>query len=96
MRESAALGFLEPHTIANVQRGNNGWVYTVVARANRSTSVGSFGERRSMVNSALMVFEECEFVNMCEALLLAKAWHERQLAAILSKLQSHCDIGTSG
>lgn len=97
MRESAVLGFLEPHTINSVYMGQDGWVYTVLAKSTTMSSVGSFGERRSMVNGALLQFNECEFVNLCQALLLAKSYHERQLNAINSKLQSHCDdyTGTS-
>jgi uncharacterized Fe-S radical SAM superfamily protein PflX len=97
MRESAVLGFLEPHTIAGVQRGQNGWVYTVIARPNQPIAAPHFGERRSMVNGATMYFQECEFVTICEALELAEAYHLRQLAVIQSRLRTYCvSAGTTG
>lgn len=94
MRESAVVGFIEPHTISGVIRGQNGWVYTVVARPNHPAHAPHFGERRSMVNGATLYFQECEFVDLCEALTLAESYHLRQLINIRSRLHTYCNVGT--
>lgn len=100
MKESAALGFLEPHTISGVYRGQGGWVYTITVRPNMPVNSPHFGERRSMVNGATLHFQECEFVGLCEALSLAESYHVRQLDLIRARLNTYCTevstVSTSG
>lgn len=94
MRESAVLGFIEPHTISGVHRGPNGWVYTVAVRPNNPISAPHYGERRSMVNGATIYFEECEFVGICEALTLAETYLLQQLNVVQNRLHTYCGVGT--
>lgn len=55
------------------------------------------GERRSLVNGAVIHFEECEFIDLCSALLLAETYHQNQLNAIRTRLAMYCSTtGTSG
>jgi len=93
-KESAVLGFLDPHTSSGVQRGPNGWVYTVGVRPSNPINAPHYGERRSMVNGATMYFEECEFVDMCEALTLAEAYLIQQLNVVQARLRTYCVVGT--
>ena len=96
LRESASVGFLEAHTIAGVTRGNNGWVYTILIRPNLPTHAPHYGERRSLTNGAIITFEECEFIQICDALALAEQYHQNQLAAIQNRIATHCVDPTSG
>ena len=96
MKESAVLGFLEPHTISGVHRGQNGWVYTVGVRPSNPISAPHYGERRSMVNGATIYFEECEFVDLCTALTLAEAYLIQQLVVVQARLRAYCAVGTTG
>ena len=93
MKESAVLGFLEPHTISGVYRGQNGWVYTVGVRPSNPMNAPHYGERRSMVNGATLYFEECEFVGICEALTLAEAYLIQQLGVVQARLRTYCGVG---
>ena len=99
LRESAAVGFLEAHTISGVTRGPNGWVYTIMVRPNLPSHAPHYGERRSLTNGAVITFEECEFIVICDALRLAEQYHLNQLSAIQSRLATYCvdsDQGTNG
>ena len=94
MRESAVLGFVEPHTVSGIFRGTNGWVYTIDVRPNNPVNAPHYGERRSMVNGATLYFEECEFINLCEALTLVETYLLQQLDVVQTRLRVYCSVGT--
>jgi hypothetical protein len=68
----------------------NGWSYTVSVLGNSHSPV--YGERRNMTNNAIMTFDECEFLDYCNALFLAREYHTRSLVIIESKIANSCDI----
>lgn len=76
--------------------GANGWVYTIALHPKTPVNAPHYGERRSMTNGAVIYFEECEFTDLCTALSLAETYHVNQLNAIRAKINTHCNIGTSG
>ena len=87
-RESAVFGFLESMTVSGVLSYPGGWMYTVQQPQTQITQ--TYGDRRSLVNNAILYFTENEFVSYCEALGLAKTMLEYQLAKINTLAQS-CD-----
>lgn len=85
LRESAALGCLESYVISGVYSRNGSWIYTIAVNPRIIPSQFSFGERRSMVDTHILQFEECEFVDYCAALDMAEQYLVSQLALIRSK-----------
>lgn len=71
LRESAAIGQLEPVKISGAHLINNGWLYTIAVRT--SPPDGALGDRRSAVSREVLYFSEDEFVTLHDALVLTEA-----------------------
>jgi len=69
LRESAAIGYLEPLKISGLSKSSLGWVYTVVAGG--SSPYSTYGDRKSLINGAILYYTESEFVSLRAALDLA-------------------------
>jgi hypothetical protein len=96
LRESAALGFIEPVKISGVHLGKDGWLYTINATLS-PPSPGGFGDRRSLVNTQLLYYSEGEFVLVCDAYLLAEANAKLNYERIKTQRQALCpDNPTAG
>jgi hypothetical protein len=85
LRESAAYGFLEPVVISSVSNNNGRWLYTI-----RTGATQSLGDKRSMINSAVMYFGEDELISHCEALQLAEAKARSVLSGLERQRELHC------
>jgi hypothetical protein len=79
LRESAALGFLEPVRISGISKRGLEWVYSVYAGVAGAVSAGLYGDRRSYVHGGELLFTESEFVTEYQAMTLSKTILERQL-----------------
>ena len=90
LKESAALGFLEPARISSIFKKNNQWLYTVKMGASEPTSVAHYGDRIHMVSGSVVYFTEDEFVLLCDALDLAEANAKKQLIGIQSQKAILC------
>jgi len=88
LRESAALGFLEPARISGISRRGPDWIYSIYVGLAGSTSANLFGDRRSMVHNNTLFFTEEEFVTELEALQLTKSNLERQLNSVNQQITS--------
>lgn len=90
LRESAAMGFLEPVVISGVMLGVGGWLYSWRAGPDPSASGRSSGDRRSFGSGHQLYLDESEIVDLCTAIGLA----ELNMMAALSRLQqlksTHC------
>lgn len=71
LKESAALGFVEPVRINGVYNNSGDWVYTLHMGVRRPTSLSSYGDRRSMTTGAVLYFSEDELITQCAAYDLA-------------------------
>lgn len=88
LRESAALGFLEPVRISGISKNGTEWIYSVYAGLAGAASASLYGDRRSLVHGNVLLFTENEFVTEYEAMLLSKANLEKQLNGINRQIQS--------
>ncbi len=96
LRESAALGKLEPMRINGIHLGQAGWMYSVGA-AMSPPSAGGPLDRRSNVNTAVLYYSESEFLTLCDALVLVEANAKSAYDRAKSQRQSYCpDELTSG
>ena len=86
LRESAAVGSIEPIYISGVQQSRTAeWYYTVTNRP--QDVIHTYGDRRSLVNNMVMYYSESEFVDVCGAIILAKAFAQAQLDKITTLQQ---------
>lgn len=90
IRESAALGFLEPVQINGAIYSSNGWLYTVAARASSPMTPSHYGDRVTAVQGMVLHFSEDEFVTKCDAYLLVEANLQAQLDRIRLQRESQC------
>ena len=85
LRESAAVGSLEPVRIGGVHQGPNGWMYSL-----NYTSGGALFDRRSAVATQTLFWSEDELLPLCDAVVLV----ERNARAAYEKAremrQLHC------
>ena len=84
LKESAALGFLEPVRINGIHKHNDGWLYSIRNNVSQPSAVSQYGDRLAMNSGQTLFFSEDEFVLVCDALALAEA----NALAVLSKLQA--------
>jgi len=89
LKESAALGFLEPVTISSMLRNNGAWLYTINTSAAPMTTL--YGDKRSLVHGSTLYFSEDEFVLMCDALDLAEAHAQRVLDKVKAQKAIYCN-----
>lgn len=71
LRESAALGQLEPLKISGVTLNTVGWLYTISVR--NGPPGGALGDRRSNIGHEVIYFTEDEFLSLYDALVLIEA-----------------------
>jgi hypothetical protein len=71
-------------TISGVQSSPNGWSYTV--QQNNCVHPRVYGERRSLINNSIMIFDSEEFIEYHEALILIREYHLRSLSIVESKI----------
>jgi hypothetical protein len=90
LKESAALGFLEPARISAIFKRNGQWLYTVKMGAGDPNPVAHYGDRIHMVRGSVVYFTEDEFVLLCDALDLAEANAQKQLDNIQSQKAILC------
>jgi len=90
LRESAALGFLEPVKVSSMSFINNVWVYTIQASASQPLAPSLYGDRTSLINGAVLYFTEDEMIDQCTALTLAEMRAQAVLLAIQTKKQKYC------
>lgn len=90
IKESAALGFLEPVQIASVQQYNGSWVYTIQAQISQPQNPSLYGDRTSIISGAVLYFSEGELISQCDALALAEAKAQQNLEAIQAKRSKNC------
>ena len=93
LRESAALGHIEPVKISGMQRRGSDWIYNIYAGTIGATNAAYYGDRRSLVNGSVLYFTEAEFVTEYEALMLTKANLEIQLEKINAQITSRYPDG---
>jgi hypothetical protein len=97
LRESAALGFLEPVKISSMTLSRQGWVYQVSAKISGARAPSTSGDRISLVTGNLLYFGESEFVDQCDALALVEANLQAALDRIQAQRASACsDEPTAG
>lgn len=70
LRSSAGIGFLETLRISGIHKTSAGWVYTVYNAPSINNINYSMGDRKSLVNGAVIYFSESEFISYCDALTL--------------------------
>ena len=91
LRESAALGFLEPVRISGVRSNHNDWIYTIQSRASEPIAPSTYGDRISQVTGQVLFFGEEEFVGRCAALRIMEAAAIANLNKIQTDIQNSCD-----
>jgi len=91
LRESAALGFIEPVRIAGISKVANTWTYTISMSVSQPTPVSHYGDRIHRVQGSVLYFTEEEFVLLCDALELAEANAQKQLDNLQAQRASLCD-----
>lgn len=96
LRESAALGFLEPVKISGVSLSRQGWIYAIEAKAGLPRAPSHFGDRITAVQGMILYFSEDEFVVQCDAMALVEANLEAQLTRIQLQRASVCVEPTAG
>jgi hypothetical protein len=89
LRESAAMGFLEPQRIVGAHLGQDGWLYTISTHLNVAGN-GVYMDRRSLVNAQTLYYSESELVTYCDALELAVDKTRRDYEALLAKQAADC------
>jgi hypothetical protein len=89
IKESAALGFLEPQRIVGAHLGQDGWLYTITTNLNVA-GAGVYMDRRSMVNGQILYYSESELVTYCEAMDLAVTKARSVYEALLAKQAVDC------
>lgn len=90
LKESAAIGHLEPVVISGVTRGQGEWLYSIRAGTAQPSSAAHYGDRRSFVNAQTIFFTESELITLCDALALAEANMQRALDNIQAQRAAHC------
>ena len=91
LRESAALGFLEPVRIAGISKTTSTtWVYTIKMGAGQPTAVSHYGDRIHMVRGSVVYFTEDEFVLLCDAFEMAEVNAQKQLDNIKAQRAILC------
>lgn len=90
LKESAAIGFLEAVRISSVTLGQIGWIYTVNFNASRPVNASTYGDRIVFNQGAAVYYTENEFVNHCEALTMALAYHQAAVSKISAQLEALC------
>lgn len=89
-RESAAIGHLEAVRISGITRFNDTWLYAIQPSATMPTSVAQYGDRITAVQSKTLYFTESELITHCDALALAIANTERNLARLQAQQSVLC------
>lgn len=95
LRESAALGFLEPVRISGISKKGDEWIYSVYAGIAGAASASLYGDRRSHIHNNVLLFTENEFVSEYDALVLTKVNLERQLSNIQKQINSKYPNGNN-
>ena len=91
IRESAALGFLEPVKIRTILKNSSGWLYTINAGMSGPNVPAIYGDRRLFVNGATLYLDETELISYCEALRLSIANAQANLNKLLALQTGICD-----
>jgi hypothetical protein len=91
LRESAALGFLEPVRISGVRSNNGGWVYMIQSRASEPSAPSTYGDRISQVTGQVLFFGEEELIERCAALRIMEAAAIANLNKIQTDIQNSCE-----
>jgi hypothetical protein len=86
IRESAAIGFLEPVRISGIHQKGSEWTYTIHIGSIGASSPWMTGDRRSLVHNSVLYFTENEFVTRQEAMQLTKSSLERKLTDIKKQI----------
>jgi hypothetical protein len=90
LKESAARGFLEAVRISSINLGQSGWIYTVNFNASRPINSPTYGDRIVFNQGAAVYYTESEFVNHCQALSLALAYHQAAVNKLSAQLEALC------
>ena len=93
LRESAAIGHIEPVKISGMQKRGKDWIYNVFAGTVGAVNAAYYGDRRSLINGSVLYFTEAEFVTEYEALKLTEANLEIQLSKVRSQISSRYPNG---
>ena len=96
LRESAALGHLEAVSISGIYSRSDSWMYTILVARPGVTGVAHYGDRITVTNASTLYFTEDEFVLLCDALDLAEANAQAQLARIQAQRSTLCGGDTTG
>ena len=91
IRESAALGFLEPVKIRTILKNSSGWLYTINAGMSGPNVPQIYGDRRLFVNGATLYLDETELISYCDALQLSIANAQANLNKLLALQTGICD-----
>ena len=91
IRESAALGYLEPVKIRTILKNSGGWLYTIAAGLPAATVPQIYGDRRLLVNGATLYVDEHELLSYCDALRLAVANAQANLNKLMALQTSACN-----
>jgi len=96
LKESAALGFLEPMKISGIVSGaTSKWLYIIEAKIKNPAPVAHFGDRIGHVADTNLYFTEDELIVLCDALTLAEANAKRQLLNIQLQKDALCPTTTT-
>lgn len=90
LRESAAIGHLEPVVISGLAYYADKWIYTIRAGRASPISQATYGDRNSMVNAQSLQYDERELITICEALQLAESCAAKNLQWIRDQQATHC------
>ena len=95
LAETAAIGRIEAIKISGVMLGTSGWLYSTNYNLGAG-SPGSYFERRSLVNTAEVIYKEEDFLTLCDALRTAEAYAKLLYDKMRAQRISLCGDGTEG
>jgi hypothetical protein len=90
LRSSSLLGFVEEVKIASVQSHNGSWLYSIVANNSQPTPGSYYGDRKSIIDSSILYFDEAEFTTLCAAFQNVKSHLEDRLTKVNEAIERHC------
>lgn len=94
LKESAALGYIEPVKISGILRYQDSWVYTITNHAAQPRQAQIYGDRYTQIYDTHINFTENELLTLCDALDLAEANALRTLQKIQDQKALYCSEET--
>lgn len=90
LRESASRGVIEPVRIGSIMQTNGGWQYTIRFGPSLPINNQTYGDKKSLINNAVLYFNESELLTKCQAYELAEAYALALYNKLSAERQLHC------